>query len=203
MSRRQPDPTPLDREAFAERSRLVGLLEELPESGWDHHSLCQGWRVREVVAHMTMPYRTTPLAMLSGLARARFSFDRFADAAARRDTAEHDSSHLLRSLAENITTVWHPPGGGDDAALSHDVIHGLDITEPLGLPAPPSERIGLVLRHGGKRALAHFGAVLDRTLVATDTDFSIGHGDPLELAAKDILLAVSNRRAVDAGQFDD
>ena len=95
MSRRQPDPTPLDREAFAERSRLVGPLEELPESGWDHHSLCEGWRIREVVAHMTMPYRTTPLAMLSGLARARFRFDRFADAAARRDTAEHDSSHLL------------------------------------------------------------------------------------------------------------
>lgn len=31
------------------------LLADLDEAGWDHPSLCAGWRVREVVAHMTMP----------------------------------------------------------------------------------------------------------------------------------------------------
>lgn len=197
MPRRSPTPTALDEEAFAERRRLVELLENLSEADWDHDSLCAGWRVREVVAHMTMPFRTGPLSMLAGLVKARFSFDTFADSAARRDTAMYDSAQLLDLLRQNVTTVWHPPGGGEDGALSHDLIHGLDITEPLGLPAPPADRIGLVLRHGGARALEHFGCTLDRSLVATDTDATVGSGARLELPAKDILLVITGRRTLD------
>lgn len=160
MPRRSPTPTALDEEAFAERRRLVELLENLSEADWDHDSLCAGWRVREVVAHMTMPFRTGPLSMLAGLVKARFSFDTFADSAARRDTAMYDSAQLLDLLRQNVTTVWHPPGGGEDGALSHDLIHGLDITEPLGLPAPPADRIGLVLRHGERGRWSTSGALL-------------------------------------------
>ena len=36
---------------------LADLLDGLPESGWDTPSSCDGWRVREVVAHLTMPAR--------------------------------------------------------------------------------------------------------------------------------------------------
>lgn len=203
MSRRSPVPTSLDEEAFAERSRLVEMIEKLSESEWDHHSLCAGWRVREVVAHMSMPFRTSALSMVAGIVRARFSFDEYADSAARRDAATYDSAQLLDFLKKNITTVWHPPGGGDDGALSHDVIHGLDMTEPLGLPAPSAERIGLVLRHGGPRALKHFGSSLDRTLVATDTDASIGTGRRLEIPAKDILLVITGRRTLGQVVLDD
>lgn len=203
MSRRNPVPTSLDEEAFAERARLVGLIEKLSESEWDHHSLCAGWRVREVVAHMSMPFRVSALSTLAGIAKARFSFDGYADSLARRDAATYDSAQLLGFLKKNITTVWHPPGGGDDGALSHDVIHGLDITEPLGLPAPPADRVGLVLRHGGPRALKHFGGSLDRTLVATDTDASIGAGSRLELPAKDILLVITGRRTLDHVVLDE
>lgn len=203
MSRRNPAPTSLDEEAFAERTRLVEMIENLSEHQWDHDSLCDGWRVREVAAHMSMPFRTSALSMLAGIVRARFSFDEYADSAARRDTATYNSAQLLDFLKEHITTVWHPPGGGEDGALSHDVIHGLDITEPLGLPAPPAERIGLVLRHGGSRALEHFGSSLDRTLVATDTDASIGAGSRLELPAKDILLVITGRRTLDQVVLDE
>lgn len=203
MPRRTLAPTPLDEEAFAERLRLVGMLKNLSESEWDHDTLCAGWRVRELVAHMSMPFRTNPLSMLAGIARARFSFDMYADSVARRDAATYDSTQLLSFLEKHITTAWHPPGGGDDGALSHDVIHGLDMTEPLGLPAPPAERVGLVLRHGGPRALEHFGCTLDRLLVATDTDASIGAGNRLELPAKDILLVITGRRTLDHVTCDD
>jgi hypothetical protein len=36
-------------------------------------------------------------------------------------------------LRRNIDNPWQPPGGGATAALSHDVIHGLDVTEAPGL----------------------------------------------------------------------
>ena len=50
---------------------------------------------------------------------------------------------LLTSLRDNVNHPWKPPGGGYEGALSHDVIHGLDITVPLGIgtpkPAPAQE----------------------------------------------------------------
>ncbi len=48
------DLRPLVAAAYLE---LADLLDEAPESAWDTPSLCEGWRVREVVAHMTMPAR--------------------------------------------------------------------------------------------------------------------------------------------------
>jgi uncharacterized protein (TIGR03083 family) len=41
----------------AERRELAEVLMDLPAERWDEATLCAGWRVREVVAHMTMPYR--------------------------------------------------------------------------------------------------------------------------------------------------
>ncbi|GAA5123897.1 maleylpyruvate isomerase family mycothiol-dependent enzyme [Pseudonocardia adelaidensis] len=184
-------------ETCAERARLLALLERLTPEQWGSPSLCAGWRVREVVAHMTMPFRTTPLRLVAGLARARFSFDRYADRAARADTARMTDDELLGQLRDNIRHGWRPPGGGEVGALSHDVIHGLDITEPLGLPAPPAERIAAVLRGAGPRNLDYFGVRLDGTrLVATDADVSIGDGSPVRMPVKDVLLVVTGRRAL-------
>ena len=54
----------------AERAELVDLLAALPADRWDAPTLCDGWRVREVVAHTTMPFRTSLARTLVKLARA-------------------------------------------------------------------------------------------------------------------------------------
>lgn len=59
-------------ETYAERERLVELLAGLTPEQWAAPSLCAGWRVRDVVAHITMAYRVGALRFLGGLARARF-----------------------------------------------------------------------------------------------------------------------------------
>jgi uncharacterized protein (TIGR03083 family) len=182
-------------ETYAERARLAALMERFGPGEWGSPSLCAGWRVREVLAHTTMPFRTAPLQFVVGLARARFSFDRYADRAARADAAVMGDDELLAQLQANLRHPWQPPGGGAAGALSHDLIHGLDITEPLGLPAPPVERTALVLRSAPPRSIAYFGANLRGTrLVATDADVTIGDGDPVRMPAKDILLVVTGRR---------
>jgi uncharacterized protein (TIGR03083 family) len=186
---------PLARETAAERERLADLLDTLDPDQWAAASLCAGWRVREVVAHMTMPYRHTGESVLAGIAAAGGDFNRFADDLARRDTAATTDDELLASLRANIGNPWQPPGGGQTGALSHDVIHGLDITEPLGLPRPPADRIRYVLGSAGDRQLAYFGADLTgRRLEATDTDLVLGKGPEVtRLPAADILLAVAGR----------
>ncbi len=68
---------------------------------------------------------------------------------------------------------WSPPGGGSIGALNHVVIHGLDITVPLGVSQrSPDESLRAVLddlTYGGTHA--HFGFDLDGLgLRATDMD---------------------------------
>ena len=184
-------------ETYAERTRLARLFAELTPEQWAHPSLCAGWRVREVVAHMTAPFHTSPLRILAGMARARFNYDRYAAPAARRDTARMSDTELLRIVQANLRTPWPPSGGGPEAGLGHDVIHGLDITEPLGLPGPPTQRIALVLAGSDARSLKYFGVDLaGRRLVATDAEVSVGDGEPLQLSAREILRVITGRRAL-------
>lgn len=183
-------------ETRAERERLAGLFGDLTPEQWDAASLCDGWRVREVVAHMTMPFRTKPLTVMGGLVRARFSFDRYADRDARSAAATMSEAELVGLLRRNIDHPWQPPGGGQAGALSHDVIHGLDVTEPLGLPSPPAERLALVLGSTRPRQLKYFGVDLGGTrLTAADSGVSIGDGpNVVEMTSKEMLLVVTGRR---------
>ncbi|SMX65866.1 TIGR03083 family protein [Brevibacterium aurantiacum] len=183
-------------ETFAERARVVDLLNGLDSHDWSAPSLCTGWRVREVVAHMTMAYRHRGLRFLLGLARRGFRFNDFADHLAHEDTNTLTNADLLAALRENIRNPWRPPGGGPVGALSHDVIHGLDITEPLGLASAPAERIRLVLEQAGEKNLAYFGTDLTGVrLIAEDAEFSMGTG-PREVraSAREMLLTVTGRR---------
>jgi uncharacterized protein (TIGR03083 family) len=186
---------PLGRETAAERRRLADLYADLRPDQWSAPSLCAGWRVREVLAHVTMPYRHGTVRVLRGIAAARGDFNRFADRIAHEDTARHTDAELLGALRDNVEHPWRPPGGGQAGALSHDVIHGLDVTEALGLPRPPADRVRDVLVGAGPRALAYFGADLTGVrLVATDTDLRLGDGPTVvELPATDLLLRVTGR----------
>jgi hypothetical protein len=142
-----------------------------------------------------MPFRTSVPTFVVGLAFAGFSFNRYADRAARADAARMSAAQLLACLRDNIANPWQPPGGGPAGALSHDTIHGLDITEPLGLPSPPVERIALVLANANPRSLAFFGVDLAGIqLRGTDADVRIGAGEPVEMPVKDILLTITGRR---------
>ncbi|MFI0408068.1 maleylpyruvate isomerase family mycothiol-dependent enzyme [Actinomadura sp. 3N508] len=189
----------LTSETRAERERLAGLFADLTAEQWDTPSLCDGWRVREVVAHITMPFRTRPMGFAAGLVRARFSFNRYADRDARSAARAMSEAELLDLLRRNIEHPWRPPGGGQAGALSHDVIHGLDVTEPLGLPSPSPERIALVLGSAVDKQLKFFGADLGgRKLVAGDADVSVGDGPAVvTMPAKEILLVITGRRALD------
>ncbi len=183
----------------AERRRLVGVLKELAPTDWDQTSLCDGWRVREVTAHLSMAYRYSGWAVVRGILAARGNFNRFADLAAKRDASVMTDEELLRSLERHVESHWRPPGGGQAGALSHDVIHGLDITEALGLEPPPVETLRHVLENSSQRNLKFFGISLDgNRLEATDTDWHLGEGTPVRLTAKDLLLVISARRPLPA-----
>jgi uncharacterized protein (TIGR03083 family) len=188
-------------ETVAQRTGLVQVLDGLAERGWDQPSLCENWRIREVVAHITMPYRHSGAAILAAMVRARGKFDVAADRLARRDATEPPSS-LLDCLRRNVNHRWKPPGGGQLGALSHDVIHGLDITEALDLPpvSPPARLVEVL--NSPKLMRAFKVDLTNYRLVATDSDYTHGEGRSLRLPAKDLLLIVTGRQQVSTSTSD-
>ncbi len=118
----------------AQRRHLAAQLSLLAPADWERATLCDGWTVRHVVAHLIMPFRYSKPRMLVGIVRARGDFNRFADRAARRDAAL-PATELVAHLRDNADHQWRPPGAGFEGPLTDLVVHSLDITRPLGLSA--------------------------------------------------------------------
>jgi uncharacterized protein (TIGR03083 family) len=182
---------------------LAALLDGLPVERWDTPSMCTEWRVREVVAHVTMAARYDEAAFMAELRDAQFDFPQVSNRIAARD-AQLPIEELVTNLRSDVLHQWQPPGGGASGALNHVVVHGLDITVPLGVPRrSPDETIRIVLEgltRGGVHD--HFGTdVSGRTLTATDIDWSFGSGPRLSGSAEDLVLHLCGR-AVPAERLD-
>ena len=149
----------LAQEIAAERREFAEMLSSLPAQSWNSATLCAGWRVRELVAHMTMPFRYSTARFVAEIVRSGGRFNAMADRCARRDGAA-PASELLSALRDNADNPWTPPGGGLAGALTHDVIHGLDAVVPLGTARrvphrAAADRPGLRQRAAGAQALRH------------------------------------------------
>ncbi len=178
---------------------LADLLGGASRQQWDTPSLCAGWRVREVVAHMTMAARYSEDKFMAELRRCDFDFTRLSNQIAAQD-AELPASELVANLRSDVMQHWTPPGGGHHGALNHVVIHGLDVTVPLGVPRRSADRaIRIILDDltaGGGHA--HFGTgIAGRRLEATDLDWSYGSGAALRGQAGDLALAMCGRTLPD------
>ena len=180
----------------AERRELAALLGDLSADAWASATLCVGWRVPEVVAHVTMPFRLSTGRFVREMVKSGGRFNRMADRLARQEAAELSREALVASLRDNAGHPWQPPGGGLVGALSHDVIHGLDITTALGLDRRvPLERLEIVLGVTKPKQVKYFGTDLAGVcLRADDLDWSYGTGTPVTGLAQDLLLVLCNRR---------
>lgn len=175
----------------AERTELAEVLAGLAEEQWDAPSLCTGWRVREVVAHMTAPYRTPDARFLR--AETVDEINRAADELARADAGRLTSAELAADVRDNVRHPWQP--GGYTGALCHDVIHGLDITVALDLGRRvPLDRLRIVLDEIVPARTGFFGVDLTgKRLVATDLDWSHGDGEEVARPAQDLVLLACGR----------
>ncbi|MFF9593017.1 maleylpyruvate isomerase family mycothiol-dependent enzyme [Streptomyces sp. NPDC014646] len=180
----------------AERRELADLLDGLRDERWDEPSLCAGWRVREVAAHMSTGFRYSVPTALVELVKARGRLHRMTDRVARRDAAAHSTARLVAFLRDNAYHPWTPPVGGLAGALGHDVVHGLDITVALGIDRRvPEDRLRVLLGEVRPRSLKFFGADIDGVrLCADDLDWSFGQGEPVYGTAQDLLLVAFGRK---------
>jgi uncharacterized protein (TIGR03083 family) len=109
---------------------LADLLDAGPAGTWDAPSLCEDWQVRHVIAHVTMPARLTPEQFGAELAAADGDFTVLSNTIALRD-ASLSAADQRNALRSPVLHGWQPPGGGAAGALSHAVIHSLDVSIAL------------------------------------------------------------------------
>jgi uncharacterized protein (TIGR03083 family) len=179
----------------AHRRSLADALDTLTAEQWRAPSLCAGWTGVHVLAHQTMPFRISEQDFRTGLQRCGGDFTKFSDEIADRDS-QLPPAELVGVLRANADTPWSPPGGGLSGALSHDVIHGLDITWPRKLTYDINGRATATvldsLTATGSRTL--FGFPLDGIkVVATDMDWSAGQGAELTGRSRHLIPLLAGR----------
>ncbi len=195
MSRRSERAREIWATVHAERRALASDLERLEPGQWGTPSLCDGWTVHDVLAHLVASAKTTRLGFMTGLVRARFDFDRenAAGIARERGATPADTLAGFRSVLDRTDT----PPAPLETRLVEAVVHGEDIRRPLGLAGTyPLDAVDQALRHQVRTSTSFGGArehLAGLRLAPTDTDATIGSGLPVQGSALALLLAISGR----------
>ncbi|WP_062981035.1 maleylpyruvate isomerase family mycothiol-dependent enzyme [Nocardia anaemiae] len=185
------------RAVAAERAGLVELLAPLSEAEWDHPSLCDGWRVRDVVAHIVLSARASLGWILINVIRARGSLDRAIRDTAIRHADRSTTQQLLGELRDSIDARVTAIGTTPADRLMDLLVHGQDIAVPLGITRDmPVTAARLAINriwttdapfHARKKFTGH-------RLVATDTDWSAGAGSTVTGPVAALLMIVTGRQ---------
>jgi uncharacterized protein (TIGR03083 family) len=188
----------------AERLALADVVDTLTPEQWREPSLCTGWTVDTLVAHLTLTSRLTPLEAIRGMIGARFDVDRMIDRSARARAAQYSPAELAAQYRESATWTGRPLGTSPRDPLVDVLVHGQDLTRPLDIPhAMPPDHVVPALDHAVSASF--YGAakrLAGLRLVATDADWSHGDGDREVRGPSGELLLVATGRTAGLGALD-
>ena len=181
-----------------QRRDLADAVADLPGVAWDTPSLCAGWRVRDVVAHVVgnAEGAFTARRALPALLAHRFNVAAWLyDDGRRRGAAS--PAELVARLRESAGNTFQPPGRKPADVLADVIIHGQDIFVPLGIDrhaGAAAVLAALVISvpqgpplHTGRRAAG-------LRLRATDLDWQWGDGEEVTGTGEALLMALTGRR---------
>jgi uncharacterized protein (TIGR03083 family) len=180
--------------ACEERQDFADLLSRLTPAQWDQPSLCERWRVRDVVAHVLSYDELTRWEVLRRMARAGFIPSR-ANAIGVADYAGRTPGQLAELMRACIPPRGLTAGFGGMIALVDGMIHQQDIRRPLGIPREiPPQRLRTVLNYA-LTSPAVRGARRTRgaRLIATDMDWAHGSGPEVTGPAEALLMIMGAR----------
>lgn len=185
---------------WEQMGNLAALAESLDEPDWDHASLCDGWRVRDVFGHMCVGH-TYPLPkLLAKVAANGFNVDK----GSAKESAAWADAHTPAEITATIDRIArdHVRKGiaklipDSDGYVDH-VIHELDIRRPLDRPrALAAERLVAALdamtmkQGGGTKPKKRMDKL---SFTATDVEWSTGEGPEVRGTGEALLLALANR----------
>jgi uncharacterized protein (TIGR03083 family) len=200
----QPCVAGLDREQVwqvidAQRTSLADLLEDLSDDEWRQPSLCVGWTVRDVAAHLTLQ-QIGPGGMIAMTVRWRGSLDRTVQYIACRRAAARSTRQIIAEIRGMVGSQRHNLGVTYLETLIDILVHGQDIAIPLGrrrhMPAEAAATAASrVLSMRWPPPLPSARQVAGLRLSATDTSWRVGEGPEVKGPMAALLLLCCGRLA--------
>ena len=200
----QPDPIAFDREQVwqvidAQRTSLADLLEGLSEGEWRQPSLCAGWTVRDVAAHLTLQ-QIGPGGMIAMTVRWRGSLDRTIQYAACRCSDALSTTQIIAEIRGMVGSRRHNVLVTYLETLTDILVHAQDIAIPLGRcqripPEAAATAASRVLSMRWPPPLPSARKVAGFRLIATDTCWTAGEGPEVMGPMAALLLLCCGRLA--------
>lgn len=181
------------------RLAIADVLESLDAAQWEAASLCEGWSVRHVAAHLLQP-------VLVGFPRFFLTAVRYRGDTARtvdhfaRALGRHEPGQLVTLLRAHAGDRVDPPRVGPIGPFAETCIHLRDIARPLGLAAtaPQEDWLELLAHLTSSRpvpGLTDPRRTAGLTLVATDAAWRHGSGPLVTGSTEALAMAVTGRAA--------
>lgn len=180
----------------AQRLRVVALLEGLTGDEWRQPSLCDGWTVRDVAAHLALQQLTLGQG-LRGLLRHPGGVNRLTREMAR-DKAARPTGELIAEIRRMVGSRRHNVGVSFRETMVDITVHGLDIAVPLDRPletdpAATAFVAGRVWKLGWPfHARKRFAGL---RITASDVDWTVGDGPDVRGPIDAVVLLLTGRRA--------
>ncbi|HEY2790759.1 MAG TPA: maleylpyruvate isomerase family mycothiol-dependent enzyme [Micromonosporaceae bacterium] len=182
-----------------QRRRVADLLDGLTDEEWTRPSLCAGWSVRDVAAHLTLQ-QLGPGAAIAMMLRYAGNTNRAIHETSRRRAATAGTAQIAADVRASIGSHRPTFGVTMRETLIDILVHGQDIAVPLGrvLEMPVDAVAVAATRVWTMHWPPPFPArrmLAGRRLVATDTDWSIGTGPEIRGPIAALLLISTGRFA--------
>lgn len=182
----------------AERRRIADLIDDLDENELSTPSLCRGWDVKTVGAHL-LSFVADGTLRMTLLGARRGSSDRAIDELARRKAklSAVEIAVGLRHLADR--RYWRPPPEAP-GLLAEVLAHSGDMRIPLGRPFEPDPQLIATaldfLTGPFPIGLVPLGRLRGIRWQATDIDRAWGGGQEIRGRGADLLMAAVGRTVV-------
>jgi uncharacterized protein (TIGR03083 family) len=179
------------------REALADYLDGLAEPDWSRPTLCAGWTVKDVAAHMLVIPTMSKGTVFRSFVGAGFNLEKMNAKFVRQIGAAMSTADIAAATRASAGSRSMPPGLKLPGVLTELAVHSLDLSDgtdrPFGLPV---EVYIAALNHlkdvqpvfGSKKRIAGL------TLRTTDADWTTGTGPTVEGPASQLLLAIAGRR---------
>ncbi len=187
-----------------QRRRVAALLDGLTADQWRHASLCEGWSVLDVAAHLTLQQLTVADAVRFAVRHPSLVRDvnRVIHESARLQAAALTPEEIIAAIRGMVGRRRHNVGVTRYETLVDILVHGLDIAVPLHLElevpreaaAVAAARVRSFDGRGRNRVFRDI-PLRPYRLVATDTEWVTGDGPEIRGPIAALLLLVTGRPA--------
>lgn len=181
----------------AERAALAATLADLDPADWAHNTLCPGWTVHDVAAHVIstpqIGWTQMPAMMARNLGRG---YNAMIYREVKRLGARETRESILGDFERFATSTRHVPTTTSVEPLIDALLHHQDIARPLGRQRTMAPEAAAVAADRVRRLAPLMGTgrlVRSVRMTATDIDWDRGTGPTVTGPIQELLMLASGR----------